>query len=436
MMTFLSVIFLIASFPFQGIALAAKTASATAKAGKTAINPKVKSITRKRKKLTRVFKRNKIKAKKSTALLEKLKNSKANTKKFSPLKHKRLNTKINKAKSQVAKDKASVKTSKAKEKATKTQEKTLKTTKHSLQLTEITQNALHLAANGTATLLKGVSKIFSLLIPIDVYITLVVLVLVVVSAVVSVIYTNGGIADPNVKEEENVGDIANKDEIIVDSEGNIIENPDSEEQEEGEKYYKVEDTGWIYFSKQDERWADIDIGGGTTLGKDGDLITCMAMVFTHYSTTNTVTTPADIVNKVKSLDTYCDGMLIDDIWLDYILLPDSKIYQSDFTLSSSVGDGSSYSSIVPTAVDEGAVVITVSSCDSYDQTWGTDSSDVNNYVIIYKHDSSYRVLSPNVNHESGSEGDASKKPYSSYSWSYDDVLGVESYLGGSYILFE
>ena len=148
MMTILSILFLIASFPFQGIALAAKTASVAAKTGKIAITPKVHQAKVKKKSLLKAFKKKKKVAKKSTALLESLEKTKGETSKARVIKHKKLDTKIATLKPKVTKDKADAKQTEVKSKAASTNETVLKRTKQGLQLTEITQNALHLAASG------------------------------------------------------------------------------------------------------------------------------------------------------------------------------------------------------------------------------------------------------------------------------------------------
>ena len=453
MMTFLSILFLIASFPFQGIALAAKTASAVAKTNKIAIEPKIKSTTNKRKKLTRLTKRKKLKAKKSTELLDKLKNSKANTKKSSPLKHKRLNTKINKAKSQVAKDKASAKTSKAKEKATKTQERTLKTTKHSLQLTEITQNALHLAANGTAFLLKGISKIFSLLIPIDVYITLAVLVLVIVSAVVSVIYTNGGIADPNINSEQ----VAGKDDVYIDEEGNIVENPEFNEDGElveKDPYKKVEDSGWIILSQQDERW-----GSTTVKSKDGEVkisdtslgsfICCLSMIHTKLDGTSIIT-PDKVASSYNSLyDDYISSSVTFSVGSndgsDETITSVASILRSyttnlGFNLTiNSITSGSNTigEDFLNQILDEGYTIllplIASESEAGINNLWAnkTEGYSKPTYMLIYKYSDNIRVISPNANHEditNTDDGDSSRKPYSTATFTVEDILPSLGYI--------
>lgn len=454
MMTILSILFLIASFPFQGIALAAKTASVAAKTGKIAITPKVHQAKVKKKSLLKAFKKKKKVAKKSTALLESLEKTKGETSKARVLKHKKLDTKIATLKPKVTKDKADVKQTEVKSKAASTNETVLKRTKQGLQLTEITQNALHLAASGVAMLLKGISSVFSLLIPIDVYITLAVLVLVVISGVVSVIYTNGGIADPNVNTEQEAG----KDDIYVDEEGNIIENPEFDEDDniiQEDPYKKVEDSGWIILAQEDERWGSTSItfdGGTSTIADSslGSFFTCLAMIHTKLDTSSVITpdkvvTMYDLIyadpDKLGWFDTMNSIKDIDNSGSENnikILSSFISCYANQKSLNLNVTTQICYGGEVTGFINESALsvlddntigifpVYALGSSDGYDTTWSskyTDSERPPHFIIVYRYNGKLRVLSPNINHEDASntqDGDVNKKPYSTMAFEVGD----------------
>ena len=454
MMTLLSIIFLIASFPFKGIALAAMTASTMAKTSRVAITPKVRQAKIKKRRLLRATKRKKRAANKSTALLKTLEKTKAETSKARVLKHRKLSTKIASAKPKVARDKASLKQTEIKSTAAKTQEKVLTNTKRGLQLTEVTQTAIHIAANGVSALLSGISKVFSLLIPIDVYITLAVLVLVVISGVVAVIYTNGGIADPNVNTEQEAG----KDDVYVDEEGNIIENPEFDEDGniiQEDPYKKVEDSGWIILAQEDERWGSTSItfdGGTSTIADSslGSFFTCLAMIHTKLDTSSVITpdkvvTMYDLIyadpDKLGWFDTMNSIKDIDNSGSENnikILSSFISCYANQKSLNLNVTTQICYGSEVTGFINESALsvlddntigifpVYALGNSDGYDTTWSskyTDSERPPHFIIVYRYNGKLRVLSPNINHEDASntqDGDANKKPYSTMAFEVDD----------------
>lgn len=269
--------------------------------------------------------------------------------------------------------------------------------------------------------------------------------LVVVSAVVSVIYTNGGIADPNVNSEQ----VAGKDDIYVDENGNIIENPEFDEDNElidKDPYKKVEDSGWIIISQQDERWGNTTIksSDGEVKVSDtslGSFICCLSMIHTKLDGTSIIT-PDKVALSYNSLydslssspasfsissndgsDSTINGMAT-------MLRSYTSIFDFELTINS-VTTGTIGEDYLNQILDEGYTLLlplyAIESTDGINNLWANKTDDVAKptYMIMYKYAGKIRVVSPNANHEDTNntdDGDNSRKPYSTESFTIEDIL--------------